>query len=66
MLRPHQAQPHLRALLRRQQQRDPEETPEHGGQDLRLSMRVGGRLRAGRSESTNSAETVHAGKQVGR
>lgn len=39
LLRPHQAQLHLGALLRRQQQRDPEKAPQHGGEDLRLLVR---------------------------
>lgn len=39
LLRPHQAQPHLRPVLRRQQQRHPQEAPQHGGEDMRLSMR---------------------------
>ena len=41
VLRPDQAQPDLRPLLRRQQQRDPQEASEHGGEDLRLSMMTG-------------------------
>lgn len=40
VLRAHQAQPHLSPLLWRQQQRHPQETPEHGGEDLWVSMRV--------------------------
>lgn len=39
LLRPHQAQLHLRALLRRQQQRDPQKASQHGGEDLRLLVR---------------------------
>lgn len=38
VLRPHQAQPDLCPLLRRQQQRHPQETPQHGGEDLRVSV----------------------------
>ena len=38
MLCTDKAQPHLRALLRRQQQCHPQKTPQHGGQNLWLSM----------------------------
>ncbi|XP_064445476.1 bone morphogenetic protein 8A isoform X4 [Mirounga angustirostris] len=39
VLRPHQAERHLRALLRQQQQRHPAQAPQHGGQGLRLPLR---------------------------
>ena len=38
VLRTHQTESHLGALLRRTQQRHPQEAPQHGGQDLRMSM----------------------------
>lgn len=38
LLRSDQTQPHFRPLLRRQQQRHPQEAPQHGGEELRMSM----------------------------
>uniref|UniRef100_A0A8C0NXQ4 TGF-beta propeptide domain-containing protein n=1 Tax=Canis lupus familiaris TaxID=9615 RepID=A0A8C0NXQ4_CANLF len=39
VLCPHQAERHLRALLRQQQQRHPAQAPQHGGQGVRLPLR---------------------------
>ena len=39
VLRAHQAERHLRALLRQQQQRHPAQAPQHGGPRLRLPLR---------------------------
>ncbi|XP_047581601.1 bone morphogenetic protein 8B isoform X2 [Lutra lutra] len=39
VLRPHQAERHLRALLRQQQQCHPAQAPQHGGPGLRLPLR---------------------------
>lgn len=39
MLRAHQAERHLRALLRQQQQRHPAQAPQHGGPGLWLPLR---------------------------
>lgn len=44
VLRPHQAEPHFCALLRRQQQRDSQEAQKHGGEDLRMSLSPEGSL----------------------
>lgn len=38
LLRTHQTECHLRAVLRQQQQRHPAQAPQHGGQGLRLPL----------------------------
>ena len=72
VLRAHQAERHLRALLRQQQQRHPAQAPQHGGPRLRLPLRP--RLhrrvlrwgRAGRPSNavTAQAETLPAPSQL--
>lgn len=63
VLRAHQAERHLRALLRQQQQRHPAQAPQHGGPRLRLPLRPRPHrpaLRGGGGSETPSAVPAQA------
>ena len=63
VLRAHQAERHLRALLRQQQQRHPAQAPQHGGPRLRLPRRPRPHrpaLRGGGGPETPSAVPAQA------
>lgn len=68
VLRAHQAERHLRALLRQQQQRHPAQAPQHGGPRLRLPLRPQlhqQALRGGGGAETPSAVPAQAGRRRG-
>uniref|UniRef100_A0A9L0JE58 Bone morphotic protein 8b n=1 Tax=Equus asinus TaxID=9793 RepID=A0A9L0JE58_EQUAS len=69
VLRAHQAERHLRALLRQQQQRHPAQAPQHGGPRLRLPLRaprpLGASPSSGSSAEAGAPQTQPAPGGVG-